>query len=248
MVITNKGREMLLRGGKYKFSVIKTSEFDYEGSNLEDIEELVSVNQVAEISKSFITDNTTMEIFADVSNKDLGKEYYIKTIGIYVKSDDDDEFLYAVATESKNPDYMPKMDNTITNIHYQFMIGVINSDDFSMTVVDDRFVTNIQLEFELNDKCRPNNEMIIINHNSDYYPVVTVLEVKLGAGKGKVGEMIDCHGVSTFTRTKYINKNEILILVPCELNLNSPTLTKLNDNEYIVNFLNSEKSLQILLK
>lgn len=138
LVITNKGQELIAKmiagTSTATFTKVETSSHDYSGETLENLTSLVDVEQSSLVSKTTRTDTTLVEVLAAFDNKEVSTGYYVKAIGLYAKDSDENEILYAVATDD-NPDYMPEYGGkTVSGISYRLNTKVDKSSQVTIEV------------------------------------------------------------------------------------------------------------------
>ena len=138
LVITNAGQELMTslitKGTAASFTKIATSEHVYEKEELGILLALEDIKQEVPISKLEQKDASTIEITAAITNEELTEGYYIKALGLYMKNDEGNEILYAVAIDDI-PDYVPAFDNkTISSIIYRLNVRVSNSEQVTLEV------------------------------------------------------------------------------------------------------------------
>lgn len=155
LVITNAGQELMTslitKGTTASFTKIATSEHAYKKEELENLLALEDIKQEVAISKLEQKDASTIEITAAVTNEELTRGYYIKTLGLYIKDNEGDEILYAVAIDD-TPDHLSAFDNkTISSITYRLNVRVSNSEQVTLEVNLGTYATVEQVE-ELKEK------------------------------------------------------------------------------------------------
>lgn len=155
LVITNAGQELMTslitKGTTASFTKIATSEHAYEKEELVNLLALEDIKQEVVISKLEQKDASTIEITAAITNEDLTEGYYINALGLYIKDNEGNEMLYAVAIDD-TPDYAPAFDNrTISSIIYRLNVRVSNSEQVTLEVNPGAYATVKQVK-ELEEK------------------------------------------------------------------------------------------------
>ena len=154
LVITNAGQELMTslitKGTTASFTKIATSEHAYEKEELGNLLALEDIKQEVAISKLEQKDASTIEITAAITNEELTEGYYINALGLYIKDNEGNEMLYAVAIDD-TPDYVPAFDNkTISSIIYRLNVRVSNSEQVTLEIDPKVYATAKQVE-ELSD-------------------------------------------------------------------------------------------------
>lgn len=138
LVITSNGQELIAKmiagTSTATFTKVVTSSHDYSGATLESLTSIADVKQTALVSKTTRTDTTIVEVLAAFDNSDITEGYYVRTVGLFAKDSDNNEILYAVATDS-NPDYMPEYGGkTVSGISYRLNTKVDKSSQVTIEV------------------------------------------------------------------------------------------------------------------
>lgn len=219
------------------------------------------------------TDENGSSLEIQVSNLNLTQGYNLNQIGIYVSHPDfDNEVLYLIAqcdsTPTSTPDYIPTPDITPLALNFSMYMEHSGTTNVEFTINLAGMVTIAQFN-DLRDRVEvlenntydltqrvesleetrvkiPTIDLVSINHNLGRYPVVTVVEINVGAGVGGAGDMIDDSGTVCFVRPVYLDSNNVKILVSEDLNFSDPTVVKYDDQRYIVSFSDTQKSLEVL--
>ena len=163
LVITNAGQELMTslitKGTTASFTKIATSEHAYEKEELGNILALEDIKQEVAISKLEQKDASTIEITAAITNEELTEGYYINALGLYIKDNEGNEILYAVAIDD-TPDYVPAFDNkTISNVIYRLNVRVSNSEQVTLEIDPKVYATVKQVE-ELSDTVSEANKSL----------------------------------------------------------------------------------------
>ena len=150
LVITNAGQELMTnlitKGTTANFTKITTSEHVYEKEELGNLLALKDIKQEVAISKLEQKDASTIEITAAITNEELTEGYYIKALGLYIKDNEGNEILYAVAIDD-TPDHLSAFDNkTISSIKYRLNVRVSNSEQVTLEIDPKVYATAEQVE------------------------------------------------------------------------------------------------------
>ncbi len=266
--LTTKGNDLLLKVILGQCSLEFTRMVVGDGQSDVEYKELLSV--VSEKMESTITDKKILgDGFASITgrftNEDIEELIMVREIGIYALDPDEGEILYSYTTAIGNANYFAPSKTTVLEEFYSPIIYI-------STLTDEQIIWNIvairnakEVEFdndgtniksndvdgalrELDDRLKSSKFLCTISHNLNKYPKVIALEVLQGAGNIGAGEQLDDSGISVFIRTRYLGKNELNIFVSDELSYGEVNLSKINNNEYVVNFDDTEKSLHIILE
>lgn len=233
--------------------------------NEEDIKNLTDlVESKIDVPISQIRNNAdgSCSLFVIFNNIGMTESLTINEIGVFVTDSDGEDVLYSYSTANGEGDWFGA-GATVLQEELEIIVYISTAENITANVTNITNAKEIGFENtgsniisddvdgalrELDNRTKPQNSLVTINHNLGYYPSVLVLEVNRGAGKGLVGEEIDCNGLSVFVRTRYLSVDEVEVLVPDEFVFSSPELTKVSNNEYIVNFSDTDKSLEIILR
>lgn len=137
LIITDKGRDLiskLIEGNEViNFTKIKTSDYDYSGTDLRKITDLNNIKQEAVISSIEKINKTHVEIIGTINNSNLREGYDVKAVGLYAMNSNKEEILYGVSIPDKYPDYMPAFENkTLSAISYKLITKVENSEQINI--------------------------------------------------------------------------------------------------------------------
>lgn len=137
LIITDKGRDLiskLIEGNEViNFTKIKTSDYDYSGTDLRKITDLNNIKQEATISSIEKINKTHVEVIGIINNNNLHEGYYVKAVGLYAMNLNKEEILYGVSIPDKYPDYMPAFENkTLSAISYKLITKVENSEQINI--------------------------------------------------------------------------------------------------------------------
>ncbi len=149
LVITNKGQELIAKliagTNTATFTEIKTSDHDYSSSILKELEDLEGVKQETLISQVTRTDTTIVEVIGALNNSELTAGYYIRTVGLYAKDNDENEILYAVSV-NEHPDYLPAFGGqTVSGVTFKLNVKVDNASQITLEVNPAAVATTEQL-------------------------------------------------------------------------------------------------------
>lgn len=138
MVITNKGQELIAKiiaeQNKIEFTKIAFSDSEYSDSQIASLTALDGVKQTAEVARITKISDTAVQVESVISNENLKKGYYIKTIALYAKDPDEGEVIYA-ACGANSPDWMPEFNKASTSgIALKLIIAVQNAENAVITV------------------------------------------------------------------------------------------------------------------
>lgn len=130
-VITNSGLSLISRllsgSGQIKFTRICTSKSSYSIEEAQNLENLTTIEQSADVSKVEIVDNTSVKVSATITNELLEVGYYINAIGLYAEDPDFGEILYSI-TIAQVPDWMqPDSGSGISSLLVQLITQVSNA-------------------------------------------------------------------------------------------------------------------------
>nr|DAT06856.1 MAG TPA: tail collar fiber protein [Caudoviricetes sp.] len=138
LVITKKGQELMAKliagNATAQFTKVKTSDYNYNSVILEDLTDLYQIKQSVNVSNVSRTDTTIVEVQAAINNNEVSEGYYIRAVGLYAKSSDNGEFLYAISV-SEHPDYMPPFSGqTVSGVTFKLNTKVDNSEQVVIEV------------------------------------------------------------------------------------------------------------------
>lgn len=138
LVITKKGQELMAKliagNATAQFTKVKTSDYNYNSVILEDLTDLYQIKQSVNVSNVSRTDTTIVEVQAAINNHEVSEGYYIRAVGLYAKSSDNGEFLYAISV-SEHPDYMPPFSGqTVSGVTFKLNTKVDNSEQVVIEV------------------------------------------------------------------------------------------------------------------
>lgn len=150
LVITKKGQELMAKliagNATAQFTKVKTSDYNYNSVILEDLTDLYQIKQSVNVSNVSRTDTTIVEVQAAINNHEVNEGYYIRAVGLYVKSSDNGEFLYAISV-SEHPDYMPPFSGqTVSGVTFKLNTKVDNSEQVVIEVDSAASATVQQLQ------------------------------------------------------------------------------------------------------
>lgn len=151
LIITNSGKELIsgliAETISVSFTKIALAEYNYAGMDLQALKEIAEIKQSVPVSDVTRVDSSTIEIIAVTDNTSLVSGYYARALGVYAKTDDGKEILFAVSIEPDNPVYLPPFGGkTVSSITYRLRLKVDNSDQVSIEVDPGAYVTVEQLK------------------------------------------------------------------------------------------------------
>ena len=139
LVITKNGQSLIAKvladNKKMEFTKISTSSKSYELEDLKKLNVLDEIKQTGSISHISRTNNTIVQVETSYDNTKLTDGYFLRTIGLFAKTQDEPEILYAVAIETGNGVYMPAYNGTtISGINLQLVTTVGNADKVTFEI------------------------------------------------------------------------------------------------------------------
>ena len=118
MIITNKGQaliaKMLAGKGNIQFTKISLSETAYTDTQILELGSIGGVKQSTAVTKITKTSDAAVQVEGAVTNSDLTKGYYIRTIALHAKDPDEGEIVYA-ACGASTPGWMPPYNGVSTS-------------------------------------------------------------------------------------------------------------------------------------
>ncbi len=267
--LTTKGNDLLLKvllgQCSLEFTRIVIGNGEPDTEDYRTITSVVSEKMESTIVDKKILGDGFCSITGRFSNENLNELVMVKEIGVYAIDPELGEILYSYTTANGNANYFAPSETTVLVEEYSLLayINVLTEEQILWNIVA---VTNAkEVEFDntdttidytdvdgalrqLDSRSKPSNLLCSIVHNLNKYPQVILLEVLQGAGNFGAGEQLDDSGISAFIRTRYLGKNELSIFVSDELTYGEVNLSKINNNEYVINFDDTEKSLHIILE
>ena len=192
LVITNAGQELMTslitKGTTASFTKIATSEHAYKKEELGNLLALEDIKQEVTISKLEQKDASTIEITAAITNEELTQGYYIKALGLYIKDNEGNEILYAVAIDD-TPDHLSAFDNkTISSIKYRLNVRVSNSEQVTLEIDPKVYATAEQVEELSNSVSEISNSVSEISKSLQQVTEITT-DLKSHAFKSTVNNL-----------------------------------------------------------
>ena len=189
LIITSAGEALAARlvGGvtTVRFTRLCASCGDYskhDRNSLRQLSELDRVCQSTAVSGTRRVDESLLEIYAAMDNKELKEGYYTRAVGLYAEDGDKNEILFAVCTENVSPFYMPPFTNgTVSGVSYKLKVRVSSSEKVIIDASVDIYATAKQLEDEVRrideriDALSFEDDIIVHNESADSHPKLLAL-------------------------------------------------------------------------
>ncbi len=266
--LTTKGNDLLLKvilgQCKLEFTRIVVGDGELETDEYKELLSVVSEKMESTVVDKKILGDGFCSISGRFSNEGIDELVMIKEIGVYALDPDEGEILYSYTTAEGNANYFAPSTTTILEEYYSpiIYIGTLTDGQIVWNIVAvknakevefDNSGTNIISDDvdgalrELDSRSKPRNLIATITHGFDRYPQALAMTVERGYGKGTTEDEIDDTGLSYYIATRYISRDVINIYVADDMNYSDPEVSKVNDNHYVVNFSDTEKSLNIML-
>lgn len=139
LIITNAGQALIAKlvagTAEINFTKVKTSDYEYESSDIPTLTDLSQVKQTANVSSVSIVSSTIVKVRAIVNNTGLSTGYYIKSVGLYATdSSTSEEILFGVSLADEVADYIPAQSSTVTGVTYTFNCKVDDTEQVDVTV------------------------------------------------------------------------------------------------------------------
>lgn len=139
LIITNAGQALIAKliagTAEINFTKVKTSDYEYESSDIPTLTDLSQVKQTANVSSVSIVSSTIVKVRAIVNNTGLSTGYYIKSVGLYATdSSTSEEILFGVSLADEVADYIPAQSATVTGVTYTFNCKVDDTEQVDVTV------------------------------------------------------------------------------------------------------------------
>lgn len=199
LMITNSGKELIsgliAETISVNFTKIALSEYNYASADLQNLKDLAEVRQSIPISDVTRVDSSTVEIIAVTDNTPLVSGYYVRALGVYAKTADGKEVLFAVSIEPDNPDYLPPFGGkTVSSITYRLRIKVDNADQINIDVDPGAYVTveqlnNIRAEMEKKIKTHDTNQNAHGNMRSELHEETVKLAARVSKLELETGDI-----------------------------------------------------------
>ena len=150
LIITNKGKELLSEvttsTNKIEFTRVSTSDRTYTEDEIAGLTDLVGIKQTNHISSIAVQAGGKVKIEAAFENRELTEGYFIKAIGIYAKTGNGTEALYAVAIEKTGRYSIPPYNNaTVSAVYLKLFIAVDNFEKITLEVSPGAFITSSEI-------------------------------------------------------------------------------------------------------
>ncbi len=266
--LTTKGNDLLLKvilgQCKLEFTRLAVGDGEPEDENFKALTGLVSEKMESTVVDKKILDDGFCSITGRFTNEGIDELIMVKELGVYALDPDEGEILYSYTIAEGNANYFAPSKTTVLEEYYSPIIYI-------STLTDKQIVWNIvavrnakEVEFdnrgthiisdnvdgalrELDSRSKPSNFVAEIAHDLNRYPQVLAMVVKRGYGKGTTDDEIDDTGLSYYIATRYLSKDSINIYVAEDMKYSDPEVSKVNDNHFVVNFSDTDKSLNIIL-
>lgn len=139
LIITNAGQVIIAKlvagTADINFTKVKTSDYEYEASDIPTLTDLYQVKQTANVSSVSIVSSTIVKVRAIINNTGLTTGYYVKAVGLYATdSSTSEEILFGVSLCSDVADYIPAQSDTVTGVTYTFNCKVDDTEHVNVTV------------------------------------------------------------------------------------------------------------------
>lgn len=165
LVITEDGKKLLndafTSGKKVEFTNASASEMSFQEETLQRLSELLEIKQTVPIY-NIIKDNDVIEMMVAFDNDTLSAGYYLRTLGIYAKIDEGNEFLFAVAKEQTENLFIPAGEVAVSGVSIKLKIQLENAsvvqlivDRAGVATLGDVLEVNNKLAIHLQDKNNP---------------------------------------------------------------------------------------------
>lgn len=146
MIITNKGQaliaKMLAGKGNIQFTKISLSETAYTDAQILELGSIGGVKQSTAVTKITKTSDAAVQVEGAVTNSDLTKGYYIRTIALHAKDPDEGEIVYA-ACGASTPGWMPPYNGVSTSGCFLKLVTTVQNASNVTVKVDPAAVATI---------------------------------------------------------------------------------------------------------
>lgn len=165
LILTEKGRTLLakaLTGVHLHFSRVMSGDgFLPVGTEIYDLENLVSPKKELPISSVEVTGVGTARIRAIMTNQGQPEGFFIREIGLFANDPDDGEILYAYANAGDKPDYLPGQDGPdVVQTQLSLITVIDRAANVTATISTDLvFVTQEELQYRLDNLFGPAAEI-----------------------------------------------------------------------------------------
>lgn len=163
--LTEKGRTLLakaLTGVPLHFSRVMSGDgFLPAGTEIYDLENLVSPKKELPISSVEVTGVGTARIRAIMTNQGQPEGFFIREIGLFANDPDEGEILYAYANAGDKPDYLPGQDGPdVVQTQLSLITVIDRAANVTATISTDLvFVTQEELQYRLDNLFGPAAEI-----------------------------------------------------------------------------------------
>lgn len=150
LIITSKGKELLSEvatsTNKIEFTRVSTSDRTYTEDEIAGLTDLAGIKQTNHISSIAVQAGGKVKIEAAFENRELTEGYFIKAIGIYAKTGNGTEALYAVAIEKTGRYSIPPYNNaTVSAVYLKLFLAVDNFEKITLEVSPGAFITSSEI-------------------------------------------------------------------------------------------------------
>lgn len=150
LIITSKGKELLSEvatsTNKIEFTRVSTSDRTYTEDEIAGLTDLAGIKQTNHISSIAVQAGGKVKIEAAFENRELMEGYFIKAIGIYAKTGNGTEALYAVAIEKTGRYSIPPYNNaTVSAVYLKLFLAVDNFEKITLEVSPGAFITSSEI-------------------------------------------------------------------------------------------------------
>ena len=133
------------------FTVIRTSDKVYIGSDLTVLTALEKVKQEIEVSQVSVENNSTVSVKGLITNTNLSNQYSLDTIGLYATDPDLGEILFSVTT-ADIADVIPAKTNTnTTSLILNVLTSVTDANKVTLSLSQPAIATTDMLEVYIKD-------------------------------------------------------------------------------------------------
>ena len=152
IVTTTKGLDIISRANATGKAVIFTRVVAGNGdlstdASIESMTSVISAKMELPITNKEDHTNGQFTIYASLSNSDLSTGFSAKEIGVYAKVDGDtSDKLFAYTNGGAYSEYIPPKDIPIKTQILQIDVAVGNAEALNVTIKDDTYVTQLDLE------------------------------------------------------------------------------------------------------
>ncbi len=183
LIITEQGKKLLqdsfLSGEAILYTQIGVADHSYEEEELEALKELQHIRQIQAVRKIERENGDTVVLDTVFDNKNVQEGYFFRTIGLYAKSEGQEELLFAVAAERSNASYMPEHTGITTSIQVKLRVKLDNGETIHITVdpagtatIGDVMDVRSWLETHIGDRDNPHHvtpEQLGVESEANHY-------------------------------------------------------------------------------